>query len=43
MRFIEPLPTSVGDAEFARWCIERFEDLQPVHDWLHANLCGGAE
>ncbi|MCB0991298.1 MAG: DUF2461 family protein [Acidimicrobiales bacterium] len=43
VRFIEPLPTSVGDAEFARWCIERFEDLQPVHDWLHANLCGGAE
>lgn len=43
VRFIEPLPASVGEAAFARWCIERLEDLQPVHDWLLANLCGGAE
>ena len=34
VRFMEPLPASVGKATFAGWCATRMKRLLPVHAWL---------
>ena len=38
VRFIEPLPDTIGSPDFAGWCADRLADLLPVHRWLLANL-----
>lgn len=38
VRFVEPLPASVGRPEFVGWCTRRLDALLPVHRWLVANL-----
>ncbi len=38
VRFIDPLPDSIGTPEFAGWCADRLAALLPVHRWLLANL-----
>ena len=31
---IEPVPTSFTEAGFVDWCMERFEEVEPLHGWL---------
>jgi len=38
VRFVEPLPDSVGTPGFAEWCTDRLAALLPVHRWLTTNL-----
>lgn len=38
IRFVEPLPDSIGAPAFVGWCASRFDVLMPVHRWLVANL-----
>lgn len=38
VRYIEPLPDTVGDAAFAGWCAVRLAVLLPVHRWLLTHL-----
>lgn len=40
VRFVEPLPTSIGNGEFVDWCAERLDALLPVHRWLVENVVG---
>jgi len=42
LRFMEPLPASVGKAAFARWCATRLRRLLPIHEWLVAELSSRA-
>jgi len=34
LRWQEDLPSSVGSASFAEWCVERLERAAPIHRWL---------
>lgn len=38
VRFVEALPPEVDAAGFADWCVERLDELLPVHRWLVRHL-----
>ena len=40
VRFMEPLPSSVGKPAFAGWCATRLKRLLPIHEWLLNHVVG---
>ncbi len=40
VRFMEPLPASLGKPGFAGWCATRMKRLLPVHAWLVEHVAG---
>jgi len=41
IRFREPLPAAIARPTFASWCVQRLNELLPVHAWLVAELGQG--
>lgn len=43
VRFTDDLPDTIATPHFADWCVERLEELLPVHRWLVAHITTSPE
>lgn len=43
VRFTDDLPGTISSPQFADWCVERLEELLPVHRWLVAHITTSPE